>query len=86
MGFLILFCTKTIITNTMDNLPLAGAWFRVEYNHEDWRGGVFVRERKWTPWKQVAPQFPIAKKTLSQLGQVWTQDTEWSREDPRKQR
>lgn len=67
-----------------DNLPLAGAWFRVEYPHEDWVDGVLVRQRKWTPWKQIAPSFPTAKVTFKQLGPVWLKDHEWSREDPRK--
>jgi hypothetical protein len=40
-------------------------------------------ERKATPWKQVRG-WPVGKVCYNQLGSVWTENVEWTFDEPKR--
>lgn len=73
--------------------PLEGAWLRrsiivpidvtdSEEKRVELRAQQAAGERKWLPWKQVI-KWKIASATFNDLGTVWTDDTEWTFDNPK---
>lgn len=44
--------------------------------------GAFYKDVSVKTWREVFPNFGIAKKTYNQLGEVWTNHTDWKATKP----